>query len=187
MSFLIVGLGNIGPEYIGTRHNAGFMTVESLAARHASLWTEQRYGSIADIRVKNQTAKLLKPNTFMNLSGNAVRYWLDKEKIDLTHLLVIVDDLALPFGAIRLKPAGSPGGHNGLKHISAQLNTDNYARLRFGLGNDYPKGGQIDYVLGHFTPQQQELLPERLNLAADAIEKFMLEGIQHAMNEYNNK
>lgn len=185
MDFLIVGLGNIGQDYVGTRHNAGFMIVETLANRHDATWTENRYGSTADIRVKNKTAKLLRPNTLMNLSGNAVKFWLQKEKIELPNLLVAVDDLALPFGALRLRPSGAPGSHNGLKNICELLGTEQYARLRFGLGSDYEQGRQIDYVLGAFSAEQQQELPDHLTLAAEAIEKYMLEGIQPAMNAFN--
>lgn len=185
MAFLIVGLGNVGPQYAKTRHNVGFMIVETLALRHNAMWSENRYGSTANVRIKNQTATLLRPNTLMNLSGNAVKYWMQKEKIELPNLLIAVDDLAIPFGAIRLRPSGAPGSHNGLKNICEQLGTEQYARLRFGLGDDFERGRQIDYVLGKFTQEQETLLPELLDNATDAIEKYILEGIQSAMNAFN--
>ena len=185
MKYLVVGLGNIGAEYEGTRHNAGFMVVDDFARRNGVFFSEQRYGATAEVSVKGRKIILLKPNTFMNLSGNAVRYWMQKENIQLENLLVIVDDLALPFGALRLKPKGSAAGHNGLKNIEELLKTDAYARLRFGLGNDYPRGGQIDYVLGNFTSEQQEQLPARLEIAGDMITSFCLAGIQTTMNQFN--
>jgi len=187
MKYLVVGLGNIGAEYEGTRHNAGFMVVDDFARRNGVFFSEQRYGATAEVSVKGRKIILLKPNTFMNLSGNAVRYWMQKENIQLENLLVIVDDLALPFGALRLKPKGSAAGHNGLRNIEELLKTDAYARLRFGLGNDYPRGGQIDYVLGNFTSEQQEQLPARLEIAGDMITSFCLAGIQTTMNQFNNK
>ena len=187
MKYLVVGLGNIGAEYEGTRHNAGFMVVDDFARRNGVFFSEQRYGATAEVSVNGRKIILLKPNTFMNLSGNAVRYWMQKENILLENLLVIVDDLALPFGALRLKPKGSASGHNGLKNIEELLKTDAYARLRFGLGNDYPRGGQIDYVLGNFTSEQQEQLPARLEIAGDMITSFCLAGIQTTMNQFNKK
>ena len=156
MKYLVVGLGNIGAEYEGTRHNAGFMVVDDFARRNGVFFSEQRYGATAEVSVKGRKIILLKPNTFMNLSGNAVRYWMQKENIQLENLLVIVDDLALPFGAL-------------------------------GLGNDYPRGGQIDYVLGNFTSEQQEQMPARLEIAGDMITSFCLAGIQTTMNQFNNK
>ena len=151
MKFLIVGLGNIGDEYRGTRHNIGFTILDAFAEASNIAFSTKRYGDVAEMRLKNQQLILLKPSTYMNLSGHAVRYWKDKEGIDLDHILVIVDDLALPFGAIRMKARGSDAGHNGLKDIAAMLGTDAYPRLRFGIGNDFPRGGQIDYVLGRFS------------------------------------
>ena len=164
MKFLIVGLGNIGPEYVGTRHNIGFRIADSLA-----------------------DSLSLSFSTYMNLSGNAVRYWKDKEKIDIDHILVLVDDIALPFGAIRIKPSGSDAGHNGLKNIAQMLGTQAYPRLRFGVGNDFPRGCQIDYVLGHFTLDQRQQLPVRVDIAVDAVKEYVLAGLQKAMCDFNNK
>ena len=184
MKYLITGLGNIGAEYLGTRHNIGFRVVNQLVESVNGQFTDERYGAIARIRVKSAELIVLKPNTFMNLSGNAVRYWLQKENIPVENLLVVVDDLALPFGHRRLKPQGSDAGHNGLKNIAQLLNTQNYARLRFGIGNDFPRGGQIDYVLGKFPPEQLQQMPEILNRAVEIIKSFCLAGIQITMNQY---
>ena len=185
MKYLITGLGNIGAEYLGTRHNIGFRVVNQLVESVNGQFTGERYGAIARIRVKSAELIVLKPNTFMNLSGNAVRYWLQKENIPVENLLVVVDDLALPFGHLRLKPQGSDAGHNGLKNIAQLLNTQNYARLRFGIGNDFPRGGQIDYVLGKFPPEQLQQMPEILKRAVEIIKSFCLAGIQITMNQYN--
>lgn len=188
MKYLIVGLGNIGPEYVNTRHNAGFMIADALVAGAGASFSTERYGDIARMRVKNAQLVVLKPSTYMNLSGNAVRYWKDKEGIELENILIIVDDCALPFGAIRLKPSGSDAGHNGLKNIAQMLGTQAYPRLRFGIGNDFPRGTQIDYVLGHFTPGQLKAMDdERIPLAVDAIKTFCLAGLQRAMCDFNNK
>lgn len=185
MKFLIVGLGNIGSEYWGTRHNIGFRTVNTMAEESGGCFAEERYGAVARVRVKNAELILLKPNTFMNLSGNAVRYWLQKENIPIENLLVIVDDLALPFGSLRLKPKGSHAGHNGLRNIEEILGTQIYCRLRFGIGNAFPRGGQVDYVLSPFDPEELEAMPERLKLAVDMIKSFCLSGIDVTMNKYN--
>lgn len=187
MKYLIVGLGNIGAEYQNTRHNIGFKVLDAFAKASNITFTTQRYGDVAETRVKNQQLILLKPSTYMNLSGEAVRYWAIKEKIDLDHILVIVDDLAIPFGTLRLKGKGSAGGHNGLKNISLQLQSENYARLRFGLGNDFSRGAQIDYVLGNFTAQEEEALPERISLVIEAIKSFCLSGLAFTMTHFNNK
>ena len=174
----------MGAEYLGTRHNIGFRVVNQLVESVNGQFTDERYGAIARIRVKSAELIVLKPNTFMNLSGNAVRYWLQKENIPVENLLVVVDDLALPFGHLRLKPQGSDAGHNGLKNIAQLLNTQNYARLRFGIGNDFPRGGQIDYVLGKFPPEQLKQMPDILNRAVEIIKSFCLAGIQITMNQY---
>ncbi|MBQ0158587.1 MAG: aminoacyl-tRNA hydrolase [Bacteroidales bacterium] len=184
---LIVGLGNIGDEYAKTRHNIGFRIVDKIAADANATWEDRRYGFVTTVRCKNQQLLLLKPSTYMNLSGNAVRYWLRERKIAVENMLVAVDDLSLPFGAIRLKPSGSEAGHNGLRHISQVLGSQQYARLRFGIGNDFPRGGQVDFVLGEFTSEDLSLMPERLAVAADAVKGFALQGIDRTMCLYNNK
>lgn len=183
--FLITCLGNIGPEYVGTRHNAGFMVGDYMAEEAGAQWTSCRYGDMTTIKVKNCELMLLKPSTFMNLSGVAVRYWMNKEKLPLENLLVIVDDIALPFGAIRMRKQGSDAGHNGLKNIASELGTQNYARLRFGVGNDFPKGGQIDFVLGKFPPEEREKMPEILKKASEAVKAFCLSGPDFAMTHFN--
>ncbi len=187
MKYLIVGLGNIGAEYAGTRHNIGFRIADALVGSVDGSFTTERYGDIARIRVKNAQLVVLKPSTYMNLSGQAVRYWKDKENIDLKNILVLVDDVALPFGAIRLKGNGSDAGHNGLKNIALMLGTQEYPRLRFGIGNDYPRGGQIDYVLGHFKLDERQMLPTRVDVAVDAVKAFCLSGLDFAMCNFNNK
>lgn len=187
MKFLVVGLGNIGAEYQGTRHNIGFTVVEALAEQAGATWATARYGAVAQMRVKNQQLLLLKPSTYMNLSGEAVRYWAQKEKIGLDHILVVVDDIALPFGAIRMRGKGADGGHNGLKSIDQMLGSQQYARLRFGVGNDFPRGAQVDYVLSHPGADELAVLPERAKVACDAIRAFCLSGIDFAMTHYNNK
>ena len=187
MKFLIVGLGNIGNEYRNTRHNIGFNVLDALAEASNISFSTQRYGDVASMRLKNQNLVLLKPSTYMNLSGDAVRYWRTKENIEIENILIIVDDISLPFGAIRMKGKGSDGGHNGLKNISLALQTEAYPSLRFGIGNDFPKGAQVDYVLGHFTAEQQELMPERIKVAIEAIKSFCLAGLPFTMTHFNNK
>lgn len=183
--FLVVCLGNIGPEYEGTRHNAGFMVGDTIAAEAGVPFKSCRYGDMAIVKVKNVELMLLKPSTFMNLSGVAVRFWMNKEKLPLENLLVIVDDLSLPFGAIRIRERGSDAGHNGLKNIAEQLGTQNYARLKFGVGNDFPRGGQIDFVLGKFPTEEMKEMPEKLKKAAEAVKAFCLSGPAFAMNHFN--
>lgn len=185
--FLIVGLGNIGDEYRDTRHNIGFKMLDAFAEASNIAFEDKRYGFIGRGRVKNAELVLLKPSTFMNLSGNAVRYWMQQEKIPLENLLVLVDDLNLPFGTIRIRKQGSDGGHNGLKHIEQVLCTPNYARVRFGIGNEFNRGAQINYVLGEWTDEEEKQLPERLNIVKDIIPSFCLQGIDRTMNQYNNK
>lgn len=187
MKHLIVGLGNIGSEYAGTRHNIGFRVLDAFAEASNICFTTERYGDVGRGRVKNQQVVLLKPSTYMNLSGNAVRYWKEREGVEIADILVICDDLALPFGTIRLKPGGSDGGHNGLKSIAECLGTTDYPRLRFGLGNDFPRGCQVDYVLGQFTPEQRELLPARIEVAVDAVRTEVLCGLQKAACDFNKK
>ncbi len=187
MKYLIVGLGNPGYEYSDTRHNIGFMILDAFAEASNISFKTERYGDVAHCRLKNKQLVLLKPSTFMNLSGNAVRYWAQKENIPTDHILILVDDLALPFGAIRLKPSGSDAGHNGLKSIAQLLGTQAYPRLRFGIGHDFNQGMQVDYVLGTFTKEQQRELPQRVDVAIDAMKAFCLEGIGNAMCKFNNK
>lgn len=187
MKYLIVGLGNIGNEYDGTRHNVGFRVVDALAEAQGATFQDKRYGFICKTRVKNAELLLLKPSTYMNLSGNAVRYWMQQEKIAIENVLIIVDDLSLPVGTIRMKQNGSDAGHNGLKHIAQMLSTQNYNRLKFGIGNDFPRGGQVDFVLGKFSPEDNKAINEKVPVACDAIKAFALSGMQFAMNHYNNK
>jgi PTH1 family peptidyl-tRNA hydrolase len=186
MKYLIAGLGNIGLDYADTRHTIGFMVLDALAKASNTVFGDKRYGFIAEMRLKNRQLILLKPSTFMNLSGNAVRYWLQKENIANENLLVVVDDLALPFGTLRLKPKGGDAGHNGLRHIQ-DLIGQNYSRLRFGIGNDFPHGHQSGYVLDAFSDEEQKILPERIEQATDMIRSFCLAGVNITMNQYNNK
>ena len=187
MKYLIVGLGNIGLEYDGTRHNIGFRVLGALAKASNTAFEDRRYGFIAHMRVKNAELVLLKPSTYMNLSGNAVRYWLLQEKIPVENMLVVVDDLSLPLGTIRIRMGGSDGGHNGLKHIAQTLGGQGYNRLRFGIGNDFPQGYQVDFVLSKFTPEEEQIVNEKALVACDAIKAFALSGIQFAMCNFNNK
>ena len=187
MKYLIAGLGNIGPEYQDTRHNIGFMVLDALAKASNLVFADKRYGFVTEMKVKNRQLVLLKPSTYMNLSGYAIRYWLQKENIPVENLLVVVDDIALPFGMLRLKPQGGDAGHNGLRHIQDTLATQQYNRLRFGIGNDYLQGAQVNYVLGEFSEEEQKTLPERIELAGEIVKSFCLAGIQNTMNQYNNK
>lgn len=185
MKYLIVGLGNIGDEYANTRHNIGFMAVDRFAAKHEVVWADKRYGFIGKCRVKNAEIVLLKPSTYMNLSGNAVRYWLNEENIPVENMLVIVDDLNLPFGAIRIRKQGSDGGHNGLKHIQQVLGTPNYSRVRFGIGNEFTHGTQINFVLGEWSDEERKELDAKLDRIAEIIPSFCLQGVDRTMNQYN--
>lgn len=185
--YLIVGLGNIGDEYAGTRHNAGFMVLDAFAKASNIHFEDKRYGFVAETSIKGRKVILLKPSTFMNLSGNAVRYWMNKENIDLERLLVVVDDLALPLGALRLKPSGSNAGHNGLGNIQSVLGTDRYARLRVGIGNDFPRGMQIQWVLGRFDNEDLDVLNPKIETAVEIIKSFVLAGIDITMNAFNKK
>ena len=187
MKYLIVGLGNIGDEYRDTRHNIGFNVLDAFTKASNIVFKDGRYGATADLSLKGRQLVLLKPSTYMNLSGNAVRYWMQQEKVPLENVLIVVDDLALPFGTLRLKPKGSDAGHNGLKHIAATLGTENYARLRFGIGNNFPKGAQIDYVLGHFSEEEKQQMGERIDTACEIIKSFCLAGIAITMNQFNKK
>jgi len=184
--FLIAGLGNIGNEYAGTRHNVGFDVVDAFAFKHEALFVQERLGAIAKLRLKGKQVVLLKPSTYMNLSGKAVKYWLDKEDIPLENLLVIVDEVALPLSKLRVRPGGSSAGHNGLRSMEESLETTDYPRLRFGIGNTYPKGMQVEYVLGKWTSQELPLAKIKLEKTVEAVETFVLAGIDTTMNQYNN-
>jgi PTH1 family peptidyl-tRNA hydrolase len=184
-TFLIVGLGNIGPDYVETRHNIGFKVLDRLASRSGTSFSSSRLADVAEVRVKGRKLTLIKPTTYMNLSGKAVRYWMDSLKIPSERVLVIVDDVALPFGHLRLKLKGSDGGHNGLKSIQECIGGANYPRLRVGIGGDFPKGGQVNYVLGKWSADESEAMPKLCERSADAIESFCLAGPSNTMNVFN--
>lgn len=183
--FLVVGLGNIGSEYSGTRHNIGFDIVDSFVQKNASLFHTARLADKSDFKWKGKSIVVIKPNTYMNLSGKAVKYWMDAEKIALENILVILDDLALPLSKIRLKADGSDAGHNGLTSIQESLGTSIYPRLRFGIGNNFPRGGQADYVLGKWGPEEQPLVNLKKEKCVEVIESFVSMGIQRTMNDWN--
>lgn len=185
--FLIAGLGNIGDEYENTRHNIGFKVLDALAKENDLRFRTDRLASVAELKFKGRTLVLIKPSTYMNLSGKAVNYWMQAEKISRENLLVVTDDLAFPFGTIRLKGKGSDGGHNGLKSIQETLNSVEYARLRFGVGNEFSKGRQVEYVLGKWTKEEEEALEPRIKQAADMIKGFATIGLQLTMTNYNKK
>lgn len=186
MKYLIVGLGNPGSEYEETRHNIGFKAVDALAKASTVLFTPVKHGDLATVKHKGRTVLLLKPSTFMNLSGKAVAYWMQKEKIPLDRLLVITDDLALPFGTIRVRAKGSDGGHNGLKSIQETLGTNKYPRYRFGIGDEFSKGHQVNYVLSPWSEQENKALPERLERSCELIKSFTTLGLDRTMNLFNN-
>lgn len=185
MKYLIVGLGNIGAEYAHTRHNIGFDVVDELVAKHNGSFITERHADYAQIGIKGKQLHVIKPTTYMNLSGKAVRFWMQQLKIEASQIMIVVDDLAIDFGKIRIRANGSDAGHNGLKSINELLITQNYPRLRFGIGNNYPKGRQVDYVLGHFTAAEQSLLPELILHSVEAIEAFATIGLERTMNFYN--
>lgn len=185
--FLIVGLGNIGAEYVNTRHNIGFKIVDFLARKESVTFETVKLGTLAQYKFKGRTFLLLKPNTYMNLSGKAVQYWMTKENIPLENILVITDDLNLSFGTIRIRQKGSDGGHNGLKNINLVLNTQNYARFRFGISDEFKKGKQVDYVLGDWDDTEKIALPERLELASEIIKSFGTAGLEITMTTFNGK
>lgn len=187
MKYLITGLGNPGDEYAHTRHNIGFDILDSLAGESNVSFIDSRYGYTADFKFRSRIIHLLKPSTFVNLSGKAVSFYLKKHKIPLENLLIIADDLALPFGKLRLRSKGGAAGHNGLSDIIQVLGTQDFARLRFGIGSDYPQGYQVDYVLGHFTQEEKSQLPEKTGLAREIITSFCTIGISHTMNLYNKR
>ncbi len=184
--YLIVGLGNPGPEYAETRHNIGYMVLDAFAKASNIVFDDRRYGYVAETSLKGRKLFLLKPTTYMNLSGNAVRYWLNKENIDEHRMLVVVDDLSLPIGSMRLKSRGSAGTHNGLGHIQQLIGQD-YPRLRLGIGNDFPRGSQVDFVLGHFTPEELPLLTPAIETSVDIIKSFVLAGVDITMNQFNKR
>lgn len=187
MNYLIAGLGNIGAKYHGTRHNIGFEVADYMVHEAGEKFIVERLASLATIKYKGQKIYLIKPSTYMNLSGRAVKFWLAELKVPTENLMVVVDDIALDFGTIRIKKNGSEAGHNGLLNITEHLGHQNYARLRFGVGNDFPKGHQVDYVLGNWTTEQQRGLPERLQKMSEAIKSFSFVGIDRTMNLYNGQ
>jgi peptidyl-tRNA hydrolase, PTH1 family len=187
MKFLIVGLGNIGAKYESTRHNIGFKALDFVAEQSSAFFIEEKYGEISSFKYKGKNIFLLKPNTFMNLSGSAVRYWITKLKIDVEHLLVVTDDLNLEVGNLRMKKNGSDGGHNGLKDIQQILSSSQYPRLRIGVGNNFPKGGQIDYVLGEWTEEEHLILDQKMEIIKEMVLSFCFAGIENTMNKFNNK
>jgi PTH1 family peptidyl-tRNA hydrolase len=185
MKYLIVGLGNIGDEYADTRHNIGFTILDMFASGAGASFEDKRYGAVCEVKYKGRTLVLLKPSTYMNLSGNAVSYWMKKEKIEADRLLVLVDDIALPLGSIRMRPKGSDGGHNGLAHINTILGTSEYARIRVGIGNGFKKGSQVNYVLGRWNKEEKEFLKERISLVIDMIKSFSTVGTELTMTAFN--
>ena len=185
MNFLVVGLGNIGSEYANTRHNMGFMVLDAWAQASNAVFSTQRYGDIAEVSFKGHRITLLKPSTYMNLSGKAVRYWMKKKKIALENLLIVSDDLNLPFGSIRMRKNGSDGGHNGLKNINELLGTQEYARIRLGIGNDFSRGHQIDFVLGKLSPEELELMPKISEKVIEGVKAFTTIGVERAMSATN--
>ncbi|HUW91570.1 MAG TPA: aminoacyl-tRNA hydrolase [Bacteroidales bacterium] len=185
MKYLIAGLGNIGEEYENTRHNVGFMILDALAGASNISFTDRRYGAVAELKHRGRTLVLLKPSTFMNRSGNAVDYWLKKEKIPPENFLVVTDDIAISTGSIRLRARGSHGGHNGLASISEVLGSDDYARLRVGIGSNFPRGRQVDYVLGRWSDEEMSVLKQRLSLAVDMVKSFAAVGCELTMTAFN--
>jgi PTH1 family peptidyl-tRNA hydrolase len=184
--FLIAGLGNIGPEYAGTRHNAGFEVADALVVKHKGIFRSARLADMAEVRVRGKILTVIKPTTYMNLSGKAVKYWMDKENIPPERVLVIMDDLAIPLSRLRLRPSGSDGGHNGLKSIQESIGTVNYPRLRFGIGATYPKGMQIEFVLGKWDFVEIPIVKKKIDKSVEVIETFVFRGLATAMNEVNN-
>jgi peptidyl-tRNA hydrolase, PTH1 family len=187
MKYLIVGLGNIGEEYSDTRHNIGFAILDSFAQASGAVFADRRYGAVCQVKHKGRNSVLLKPSTYMNLSGNAVSYWLKKEKVPIENLLVIVDDIALPLGSIRMKPKGSDGGHNGLAHINTILSTTEYTRIRVGIGNGFRKGSQVNYVLGRWSPGERKLIDEKIAVVIEMIRSFITIGTELTMTAFNRQ
>jgi PTH1 family peptidyl-tRNA hydrolase len=185
MKYLIVGLGNIGEEYKDTRHNIGFNVLDAMVLASNTVFTDKRYGAVSQVKYKGRDLILLKPSTFMNLSGNAVNYWLKKENIPFENMLVIVDDIALPLGSIRMRSRGNDGGHNGLAHISSILGTNEYPRIRFGIGNSFRKGSQVDFVLGSWNSEEKKVVDERISIVIDMIRSFAFAGTELTMTAFN--
>jgi len=185
MNFLIACLGNIGEEYLETRHNIGFKVADELAAKNNTVFKLDRLAFYASYRTRGKAVHIIKPTTYMNLSGKAVRYWMQELKIQPENMLIVLDDLAIPYGSLRLRAKGNDGGHNGLKDIDTTLGNNNYPRLRFGIGNEFSKGKQIDYVLGKWSAEEMKILPEKINLSCEAIYSFLFEGLSRAMTKYN--
>ncbi|MBP1651861.1 MAG: peptidyl-tRNA hydrolase [Bacteroidetes bacterium] len=186
MKYLIVGLGNIGAEYEHTRHNIGFDIADTFVAKHGATYKSERLADVAEVKWKGRTLIVIKPTTYMNLSGKAVKYWMDKEKVPLENIFVLVDDLALPVEVLRIRPGGSDAGQNGLKNIQELLGTNQYPRLRFGIGNDYPKGRQVDFVLGKWPKDEMVIVQWKLEKCVEIIEGFVSIGLERTMNKYNN-
>lgn len=187
MKYLIVGLGNIGPEYFHTRHNIGFQVLDAFAEASNLVFEPKRYGDVCKYRFKGRSFILVKPSTYVNLSGKTVNYWMQKENIPISNVLIILDDLALDFGTLRLRPKGGDAGHNGLKHIQETLGHQNYARLRFGIGNEFSKGQQVDFVLGKWSSEEEAALKEKVKIAGDILKAFGTVGLQQTMNQFNKK
>jgi PTH1 family peptidyl-tRNA hydrolase len=187
VKYLVVGLGNIGAEYANTRHNIGFKALDSFAEASNVTFSTLRYGALSETKIKGRSVWLLKPSTYMNLSGKAIAYWLQAEKIPIENLLIILDDISLPFGQIRIRTKGSDGGHNGLKNINEILGHNNYNRLRFGIGHDFTQGGQVNYVLDNWSSEEIKILPEKFKIIHDAIISFVTIGIERTMNIFNTK
>ena len=187
MKFLIIGLGNIGVEYAHTRHNIGFDVVNAFVQKHGGTFKNDRLAFVAEVKLKGRQCICICPTTYMNLSGRAVKYWMDKKNISIENILVVVDDIALPLSKLRLRPGGSDAGHNGLKSIQESLGSVNYPKLRFGIGNNYPKGRQVDFVLGKWTQEEEPLASLKIEKAVEAIESFVTNGITLTMSEINNK
>jgi len=187
MKYLVAGLGNIGSEYANTRHNVGFDVADALVKELNGTFKVDRLAAVSLAKYKSRTLVVIKPTTYMNLSGKAVKYWLEKEKIPIENLLVVLDDIALPFGALRLRPQGSDSGHNGLNHIIQTLGSNKFARLRFGIGKNFKRGYQIDYVLGEWTAEEKKELPFKINTAVDAVKSFATIGLERTMNAFNKK
>jgi peptidyl-tRNA hydrolase, PTH1 family len=186
MKYLVVGLGNIGAEYEHTRHNIGFDIADAFVAKHGGTFKNERLADVAECKWKGRTFIVIKPTTYMNLSGKAVKYWMDKEKVPMENMLVLVDDLALPLEKVRLRPGGSDAGQNGLKNIQELLGSDQYPRLRFGIGNNYPKGRQVDFVLGKWTAEEWRIVVEKIDASVEIIENVAAIGLARAMNACNN-